>query len=249
MKLLSPQQTKSLKHLLLPDSPGPMTGLHVINTQQGSCHVDQWTGPQIILFHTGGNYSLIGNPEHLNPADLEGLISGFVTTTDDFIPALKAVFPELKYWDRVIFEWAGNKEVDQPDKAIVRRLTNGDAYHLWGLSPYSSWIHHTWGGPDNLARSGYAWGAFFEDKLVSVSCTFFLGNKFEDIGVITESGYQRRGLSQACVSGLCRDILNRGRKPSWTTAPDNIGSIKVAQNTGFRFLKEDRLVAIGVEIP
>ena len=66
------------------------------------------------------------------------------------------------------------------------------------LSAESIWVSQTWGGGKALAQSGYGWGAWVDGVLASVACTFFLGNEYEDIGVVTEPGYRGNG-SQHCL--------------------------------------------------
>jgi hypothetical protein len=249
MKLLTPEQTVMLKKWFLPDQPGPLVGLHVIHTGNGACFVDSWPAPQAVLVETAGNYTLLGAPQALTPTDIQPHIKGFVETAVAFLPLLEAAFPDVRTWQRVIF-----KRQDTPCQAAsgddpVRRLESSDTYHLWGLSPESSWICKMWGGPNGLASSGFGWGAFVRGQLASVACTSFLGETYEDIGVVTESGFRGLGLGTACAKGLCGDIQSRGHQPSWTTSPDNLASVRVAEKLGFVVQRHDQLYVVGVPIP
>jgi predicted GNAT family acetyltransferase len=133
--------------------------------------------------------------------------------------------------------------------ARVRRLTAADGYQLWGLSAESRWIAKAWGGPAGLVASGAAWGAFLDGRLVSVACTFFMGERYEEIGVVTEPEQRGQGQSVACTRALCQEIFERGRRPSWTTSPDNVASVRVAEKLGFRLQRHDRLYVVGIAIP
>ena len=104
---------------------------------------------------------------------------------------------------------------------MVRRIQAGDVHHLCGLGLESAWISGTWGGPAGLASSGHAWGAFAEGRLISVACSFFVGERYEEVGVVTEPEFRGLGLSVACAGALCTDIRNRGRTPSWTVRRQN----------------------------
>ena len=250
MILLTPEQTTSLKNWFLPEIPGPlMIGLHVIQTGNGACLADRWPDPRALLVETAGNYTLLGEGQALSPEDLRPHIAGFVDTSEDFVPLLKAAFPKGKKWSRVIFEQQAPPNPTSSRDYLLRRLGSSDTYHLWGLSPKSNWVSKTWGGPAALAASGLAWGAFVADQLASVSCTFFVGEKYEDIGVVTEPQFQGLGLSTACAGALCADIHTRGRQPSWTTSPDNIASIRVAEKLGFVLQRHDHLYVAGISIP
>jgi predicted GNAT family acetyltransferase len=100
-----------------------------------------------------------------------------------------------------------------------------------------------------LATTGLAWGAFIKGRLASVACTFFLGDQYEEIGVVTEPEFRGRGLSVACSGALCLDIQRRGRYSSWTTSPDNTASLRVAQKLGFSLHHHDCLYVIGHDPP
>jgi RimJ/RimL family protein N-acetyltransferase len=249
MLQLTLNQTITLKNWFLPDRPGPLVGLHVIHTGNGTCWVDRWPNPQAVLVETAGNYSLAGEPEALTLADLKSHISGFVEAPEPFVPLLRATFASVEVWDRVILELLGKPRFSLPRDPLVRRLGPTDSVHLERLSPETVWIGKTWGGPSGLAASGYAWGAFAEDRLVSVACSFFIGERYEDLGVVTEPEYRGFGLSAACAGAVCQDILGRGRQPSWTTSPDNLASLRVAEKLGFSIQRYDRLYVVGMDIP
>lgn len=246
---LTPKQTATLKNRFLPERPGPLIGSHVIQTGHGTCFVDRWPKPQAILVETAGNYSLIGEAQVLTPADIQPYLSGFVETSEAFVPLLETAFPDVRIWPRLIFV---QEDVPSPvaaTPASIRRLRPSDADHLQGLDPQSAWISKTWGGPQGLAASGYGWGAFVAGRLASVACTFFLGQTYEEIGVVTESKFRGSGLSTACAAALCHDIWARDRRPSWTTSSDNPASRRVAEKLGFVLDRHDRLYVVGISIP
>jgi RimJ/RimL family protein N-acetyltransferase len=246
---ITPEQLASLKGWFVPDRPGPLVGLHVLQTGNGTCFVDRWPDPRAILVNTAGNYSLAGDPAALEPADLKPLIVGFVEAPQSFVPLLEATFPDLIVWDRIILELKDGPLLSQPVEALVRRLEPADKPSLDGLGPEVSWVGKTWGGAAGLAASGMAWGAFVEDRLVSVACTFFVGEQYEEIGVATEPEFRGLGFSVACAGGLCADIRRRGRYASWTTSPDNTASLRVAEKLGFALHRRDYLYVIGHETP
>jgi predicted GNAT family acetyltransferase len=185
----------------------------------------------------------------LKAADVERRISGVVEAPERFVPLLRATFADVAAWDRVMLELQGRPRFSPSQSQLVRRLGPADAYHLWGLSPNVAWIAKTWGGPAGLAASGHAWGAFAEGRLVSVACSFFLGARYEDLGVVTEPEFRSLGLSVACAGALCEEIQARGRTPSWTTSPDNAASLRVAEKLGFSIRRHDRLYVVGMPVP
>ncbi|HWQ11446.1 MAG TPA: GNAT family N-acetyltransferase [Roseiflexaceae bacterium] len=249
MHLLTPSQAAALLDWFGPERPGPLVAQHVALTGNGAVFVDRWPEPRAALAATADNLTLAGDPAVLTPEQLRRHVIGFLDAPESFAPLLREAFPDMAVWDRVIFALEGPLRPAPPADAEVRRLGPDDAYQLWALSRESGWVAKTWSGPPGLAASGMAWGGFVEGRLVAVACTFFLGRGHEEIGVATEPGFRRRGLSAACAAGLCADIIARGRTPSWTTSPDNVASMRVAEKLGFTLRRRDVLYVVGIPIP
>jgi hypothetical protein len=246
---LTPEQTATLKHWFLPERPGPLIGAHLIQTGHGVCRVDRWPAPRVVLVETAGNYTLLGEAPAVTPADLQPHIEGFVDTSEAFAPLLRAAFPEVQTWPRVAFVQHNAPGPVTAGDVALRRLEPFDTPNLEGFDPDSAWISNTWGGSAGLAGSGCGWGAFVAGRLVSIACTFFLGETYEDIGVVTEPAFRGSGLSVACAGALCRDIRARGHQPTWTTSPDNTASLRVAEKLGFVVHRQHQLYVVGIPIP
>jgi RimJ/RimL family protein N-acetyltransferase len=246
---LSLEQSATLRDWLLPDQPGPLVGLHVLNTGHGTCWVDRWPEPRAAFFECAANWSLIGDPEAVLPDDLQGQVAGFLDAPVGFVPVLRAAFPDLVVWDRVMFELETPPRFSVPPETTVRLLTPADVTLLQGLDPELNWIGKTWGDAAGLAASGTAWGAFVKERLAAIACTFYMGERYEDIGIVTEPAFRGRGFGPACAGAACRGILARGRRPSWTTSPDNIASIRVAEKLGFTQRRRGYLYVVGIPVP
>jgi hypothetical protein len=154
-----------LRDWFVPDRPGPLVGLHVLQTGNGACFVDRWPNPRAVLVEAAENFSLAGDPHALQPEDLQPRLLGFVEAPEAFASLLRAASPDMRMWDRIILEQQSASRPAVPPGHVVRRLDPEDAYQLWGLSPELRWICNTWGGPAGLASSGYAWGAFADGRL------------------------------------------------------------------------------------
>ncbi len=246
---LQPEQYETLKSWFLPDRPGPLVGLHVLQTGWGSCFADRWPCPRALLVEAAGNHSLAGEPESLSASDLTDHVQGFLEAGPPFEKLIRDAFPAAIIWPRVIMTRAGAPYCENPRGFEIRRLYPSDSGYLRALSADIRWIYRTWGGPDGLADGLHAWGAFAAGRLVSVACSFFVGENYEDIGVVTEPEFRGQGISAACVAGLCGHIVARGRQPSWTTSLDNPASLRVAEKLGFLLHRHDRLFVIGEPVP
>ncbi len=230
--------------------PGPEAIFgHVVNTGHGRMWTDQRAEPRVVLAETGQNYVLRGDAEQITPESLEGLVQGFLDCSEDFEDLVAAAFPEQVIWPRVTQALHAAPTRPAPPNVPVRRLVPGDEKAIRTLRDDEAWISKTWGGPDGLASSGRAWGAFDADRLVAVACVFFVGDQQDEVGVVTDREYRGRGLSTACAYGVCADAISSGRIPVWTTSPDNEASLKVATKLGFSPIRRDRLHVVGIDVP
>jgi GNAT superfamily N-acetyltransferase len=243
-------QIATLRSWFTPEEPGPLIlANHRLNTGHGRGWADRWPDPQAVLIEVATNYALRGAVDALTPELLHPHLQGFVAAPAEFAALLQATFADLVVWPRVIYELDGPPHYRVPPDFVIRRLVASDAQALENLSADASWVTKTWPTPTELAESGYAWGAFAGEQLVSVACTFFLGNEYEDIGVVTEPAWRGLGLNSACAGGLCADIQARGHLPSWSTSTDNLASRRVAEKLGFTFVREDVLYVVGMSVP
>lgn len=237
----------ALRPWFTPERPGPLVHAHIVATGHGRCRVDRWPAPRVAVAELPDNLALRGDPRGLDPAGL-GDLAGFVEAPPSFLPVLRALDPDVATWDRIIAELPDDAPAVRA-VAPVRRLGPADATALLALDPSIAWIAETWAGPAGLAASGHAWATFDGDRPVSVAVSFFVGEAYEDIGVVTDPAYRGRGLSTACAAALVADLRSRGRRPTWTTSPDNAASRAVADRLGFTRVRDDVLYAVRTPIP
>jgi RimJ/RimL family protein N-acetyltransferase len=238
-------QLARLRPVFAPERPGPMIFEHVARTGHGQVRVDRWPDPRVVVAALPGNLALRGAPDRLPPDALDGA-AGFVEAPPDWLPALRAVDPATGVWDRRVAVLPARAVVPAPD---VRLLTPADAPAFAALDADSAWIAETWGGPAGLLAAGVARGVLVEGRVAALAVPFYVGGSHEDIGVVTEPAYRRRGLSTACAAALVADIRARGRVPTWTTSPDNTGSLAVAARLGFVHERDDVLYALRTSVP
>ena len=248
MMQITPSQSAELKSWFVPEEAGPLVGLHFIQTGHGTALVDRWPDPSAAIVETGGNYSLRGEPDAVEVSSLRKIV-GLVDAPGRFLPLLESTFPGMAVWPRVTFELSRGPTHGHVSGGSVRRLGRDDERQLRQLAPEMAWIWGTWGDANGLATSGRAWGAFLDGRLASVACTFFVGERYEEIGVVTEPDFRGLGLSPACAVALCTDIRDRGRIPTWTTSPDNAASLRVAHKLGFEVARRSSLYVVGMPVP
>jgi len=249
MIALDPSQLKGFTGWFTPEQPGYLVGSHVLNTGCGQVWADRSPHARALLAEVAGNYQFYGDPQAFTAQNVAPLLKGFIDCPQEFEPLLRAACADLVAWERVVYQLEDLRPISTPPGAEIRRLEATDAPEMANLSPESDWVVKTWGGVSRAAKSAVAWGAFMKGKLVSIACPFFVGIQYEDLGVATEPPYRGWGLSTGCAYALIQDVLQRGKRVSWNTSTDNIASIRVAEKLGFRFVRTDRLLVTGVEIP
>jgi RimJ/RimL family protein N-acetyltransferase len=231
------------------ERPGPLCGPHVIGTGRGALFADRWPEPRAVLAAVAGNYALRGDPTAVRPDWLQDRLAGFVDAPEAFAPLLREAFPDLKVWDRVVLALADKPRAVASEGAELRRIGPRNAHHVWALAPDIDWISKTWGGPPGLAASGLAFGAFVEDRLASLAVPFFVGSRYEDVGIVTDTEFRGRGLSPACAAAVAVDVSARGRRTSWSTSPENAASLRVAHKLGFEVDRRDVLYLVDEPAP
>jgi GNAT superfamily N-acetyltransferase len=224
-----------------PERPGPMIYQHGLHAGVGRVRVDRWPDPRALIAELpGDNIALRGDPA---AADLTGL-AGLVEAPPEWVAALCALAPDTGSVPRVIAALPDETVVPAPGS--VARLGPEHAAALGALDPSIAWIHDTWGGAERLAAAGMARGAVVGGRVVSVAVPFYVSDTYEDIGVVTEPDFRGRGLSTACAAAAVADARTRGRRPSWSTTPDNAASLAIAARLGFVHDRDDVLYAVGV---
>lgn len=230
-----------------PERPGPQIYGQLRHTGLGRALVDRRDAPRAVLVEIPGNFALRGDPAAVDPAELAAL-TGFVEAAPGWEPVLRAATGDVGAWPRVVSALPAAAPPVRP-RHPTRRLGPADAVVLRGYDPAGGWIWETHGGPDELAAAAVGHGAFVDGRLVSIAVPFFAGAAHVDIGVVTEAGYRGRGLSTACAAAVVADIRAGRRIPTWSTSPDNAGSLAVAARLGFVRHRTDVLYAVRVPIP
>lgn len=219
--------------------------------------MDRWPEARAGIVFSGGSLTCWGDPDALSGPDLADIVHGLLRDWDrvliemrpGFEARIRPALPELLIWPRKILVHAHALTMPAPAGAEVRRLTRADSAAVRNLDEGIEWISDPYGGASGLAKTATAWGAFVDTALASVAVPFFVGERYEDIGIVTEAAFRGRGLSPACATRVIADIRARGRVASWSTSPDNTASLRVAEKLGFVMQRDDVLYVVGKAPP
>ncbi|MCO1660868.1 GNAT family N-acetyltransferase [Pseudonocardia humida] len=243
-----PEDWSALRPWFVPERPGPLVFEQVLRSGIGTCSVDREREPRVVLAEAGGgNYALRGDPDAIPPEDLAA-IEGMVDAAPEWLPALRRSAPRTAIWQRIIAVLPAAAEMPPP-RPEVRRLTPDDTALLAALPADIAWIHETWGGVEGALAAGVVHAAVVDGAIVSVALPFYRGLAHEDLGVVTTAEHRGRGFSTACAAAVVADVRARGDIPTWTTSPDNAGSLGVARRLGFVHHHDDVLYCVRIPIP
>jgi RimJ/RimL family protein N-acetyltransferase len=246
--LVPPEDRPALRPWFGPERAGPLVFEQVLRSGVGSCSVDRERDPRIVLAEAGGgNYALRGDPDALTPDDLDAVV-GMVDAGPQWLPALRRSAPGTAVWQRIVATLPATAAMPPP-RPEVRRLTEADAALLAALPADIAWIHETWGGVEGVLAAGVAHAAVVGGAVVSVAVPFYQGLAHEDLGVVTTAEHRGRGFSRACAAAVVADVRARGATPTWTTSPDNAGSLAVARRLGFVHDHDDVLYVVRIPVP
>ena len=236
---------EGMRPFFAPERPGPMVFGHVATTGRGIVAVDRWPGPRVAMAQVGQDTALRGDPDHLSPDAFAGA-AAFLEAPPQWEAALRNIDPALAVWPRIIATLPAGAHLPVSDAVL---LGPDDVPGLAALPADIAWIHETWGGPEGLALARVARGYRVDDELVAVAGPFHIGSAFEDVGVVTAAAHRGHGRALSCAAAVLQDIRDRGRVPSWSTSPDNPGSLAVAARLGFVHHRDDVLYAINLPSP
>lgn len=119
-------------------------------------------------------------------------------------------------------ENGGNGTVPDTSMPRAARLA-GSGAAVEVLDEDIRWISDTFDGPSRLAESNSAFGGFVDGRLVSVAVPFHVGERFEELGVVTAEAHRGAGWSSSCsaavVADTNREVERRAGRRHPTTSP------------------------------
>jgi GNAT superfamily N-acetyltransferase len=110
---------------------------------------------------------------------------------------------------------------------LAENLKNGD--------DVADGLLDTWHSPDAFLEQGFGFCLVHDAEIVSWSLTDYVHNGRCEIGIQTASGYRRQGLGTLTAAASAAHAVAEGFSTvGWHCWANNVGSIGVAENVGFR---------------
>lgn len=125
------------------------------------------------------------------------------------------------------------ESVERPSPR-TRPLTADDEADFLQSAP--AWALRSWRSFSDMIERGCGVVVPHGDgrAIASVAWTFDMTDLFDSIGVWTDPRYRRLGLARAAGRVLLDRILEeRGKAPLWSTRPENLAAMALAESLGF----------------
>jgi GNAT superfamily N-acetyltransferase len=91
-----------------------------------------------------------------------------------------------------------------------------------------------WASLDDFVRDGAGACLMDGEQLASACFSLFLGRGMAEVNVFTAEEYRRRGFAILTTAGFIDACLKRGLRPNWECFWDNLPSLRLAENLGFK---------------
>lgn len=125
------------------------------------------------------------------------------------------------------------RPVDTIPDPLVRRQMGGDVVLMEAATESLGMHNWRFGSADALLRDGFAAGAIVDGVLVAVAYTSAIGARHGEVGISTSPTHRGRGFATSAATLVCAEIQAAGLVPVWSTAVDNLASLRVAAKLGF----------------
>jgi hypothetical protein len=139
---------------------------------------------------------------------------------------------------KVIFSREHFFTLDEPAPSLphpdVRMLGKADLPLLEAATEPLGMGDWRFGSAAVLLAEGLAAGAVSNGALMAVAFTAALGERYVDVGVVTQESQRGQGLARSTAALVCAAIQAGGRTPVWGTSAENPASQRVAAKLGFR---------------
>lgn len=102
------------------------------------------------------------------------------------------------------------------------------------LDDLSAEISATWRSPADFLQAGFGVCLMDGRALASACFSAFVAGDAAEVSVLTAPAYRRRGYATLSAAAFVAECLRRRLRPSWECFGDNLPSLKLAENLGFK---------------
>lgn len=142
--------------------------------------------------------------------------------------------------ERIEFEWRGdNDPLSVKEGFSIEPITSANISKIKGrIVPSFSWE-----SPEQFLSNGFGYVAVKDGYICAVAFSA-VSSEEVDIGLETYEGYRNNGLAASLASKMCVHTISIGKRPVWSCASTNEGSIRTALKTGFVMIRENKMIKV-----
>ena len=139
---------------------------------------------------------------------------------------------------RIEYEYAG--QIDSTNMNIdIRKIDSDNIHAITGrIIPPFSWKE------TEFHKNGYGYAAFDRERYCGTAFSAAVSSEEIDIGVEVDPDYRGRGIATTLVQKMCVEAISQGKKPVWSHAETNMGSMHTALRCGFIRKKENSMIRL-----
>lgn len=127
--------------------------------------------------------------------------------------------------EHIRYLYVNDKTVGKPEGYTYKIFNENNIHELDEFKQFDNAL--------NFKNDVAAVGAYFEGELVALAGADNVLNDLWQIGIDTIKDHRFKGLGVYLVKTIAEEIEKQGRLPYYTTWSPNIGSTKIALNSGF----------------
>jgi RimJ/RimL family protein N-acetyltransferase len=106
-----------------------------------------------------------------------------------------------------------------------------------------------WASADQFLANGVGVALLHGEEIVSVCYSACVVDKHAEVDVATSEAYRGRGLARLAAREYVRACLRKGLTPAWDAFIENPGSVRLAENLGFRPLRRYDFYTFATPLP
>ena len=209
--------------------------------QKGEIFVDNDEAPTVaLIWHYCGFANIIGNYNEefveetmnmmLNPPDGHSGRMALQTETDIHLHGLITKATQVSRHERYIFEFSEEKtDLHNTVDSELETISSNNYELIKGrITPTFSWANK-----ESFLKNGFGYCLIADSQMLACAFASGVSNDYVDIGVETTEECRGKGYGRIVASAMVKEIIRRGKTPSWACDTRNEASRRLACSIGF----------------
>lgn len=212
--------------------------------QSGEIFVDDKNKPGVaLIWHYCGFANLLGNCDEKAMSEIykmihhpsEGHSGRMALQAEKDLQLQKLIMSDaaINEQKRYIFEFVNENITIPVFKNCELQMISGENYNLikGKITPFFSWESE-----EQFLNNGFGYCLINDAQVLACAFSAAVSDKYIDIGVETSEEYRGKGYGKIVALSMVKEIVRRGRIPTWACDTMNEGSMRLAVSVGFKII-------------